>query len=109
MLPAGGTLIFTGATMAVRGGANFSAMAPGAFARRALAQSLAREFGPQGIHVCHVVVDGLIDTARVKGIMGDKAATVEDGTRLEPDGIAQVYVDIVNQPRSTWTQELDVR
>lgn len=91
MLPNGGTLLFTGATMSVRAGAKFSAMAPAMFARRALAQSLAREFGPQGIHVCHVIVDGIIDTPRVQGMMG--AGKGED-TRLQPDDIAQVCLSI---------------
>lgn len=86
MLPSGGTLLFTGATMAMRAGANFSAMAPGSFSRRALAQSLAREFGPKNIHVCHVIVDGIIDTQRVHGMMG----AGEEGTRILPDDIAQV-------------------
>lgn len=91
--------------MARRAGANFAAMASASFARRALAQSLAKEFGPQGIHVAHVVVDGLIDTARVEGMMGKG----EEGSRLDPADIAQVYVDLVNQKPSCWTQELDVR
>lgn len=90
MLPHGGTLIFTGATMAIReldaggapvlmagGGASFSVSAPSAFAKRGLSQSLAREFGPKGIHVAHVVIDGLINTERVKGMMGDEK---EEGT-----------------------------
>ena len=66
-----GTLIFTGATMSLRSGANFSTMAPVMFARRALAQSLAREFGPQGIHVGHVVIDGMIDTPGARERMGE--------------------------------------
>lgn len=65
-----GILIFSGATMSIRGGARFSTMAPGMFGRRALAQSLAREFGPKGVHVAHVILDGLIDTPRAGEIMG---------------------------------------
>jgi len=105
MLPEGGTLLFSGATMAMRGSANFTAMAPATFARRALAQSLAREFGPRGIHVCHVIIDGIIRTERTEGMMGPG----EEGTRLIPEDIAQVYVDLIKQPRSAWTQELDIR
>jgi hypothetical protein len=65
------TLILTGATMSLRSGANFSAMAPGMFARRAIAQSLAREFGTQGLHVAHVVIDGLIDTPSTRQWAGE--------------------------------------
>lgn len=82
----GGTLIITGATMARRAGANFAAMASASFARRALAQSLAKEFGPLGVHVAHVIVDGLIDTAHVDQMMGK----AEAGTRLDPNDIAEV-------------------
>lgn len=111
----GGTLLVTGATMARKASANFSSMAAASFARRALAQSLAREFGPQGVHVAHVVVDGLIDTcvwggltnprARVEGMMGKG----KEGDRLKPEDIAQVFLDVINQKSSAWTQELDVR
>ncbi|WRT64755.1 uncharacterized protein IL334_001689 [Kwoniella shivajii] len=100
-----GTLIFTGATMSLKAGGKFSSLAAGMFARRALAQSLAREFGPQGIHVSHVVIDGIIDTTRVQGMMGDD----KDDRRLKPDDIAQTYLHLVNQPRSAWTHELDIR
>lgn len=96
--------------MAIRGSANFSSGAPGPFARRALAQSLAREFGPQGIHVCHVIIDGVIDTARVHAMMEKAGKQAEDdGTRIKPDDIGQVYLDIVKQRPSAWTQELDIR
>ena len=100
-----GTLIFTGATMSLRSGANFSAMAPAMFARRALAQSLAREFGPQGIHVGHVIIDGMIDTPRARERLGeDKAEKVSIGhdnlegklstrlQRLNPEEIAEVGI-----------------
>ncbi|KAK4687778.1 hypothetical protein P7C73_g2336, partial [Tremellales sp. Uapishka_1] len=100
-----GTLIFTGATMAMRGGANFSSMAPGMFGRRALSQSLAREFGPKGIHVAHVIVDGGIDSEKARAMMGEG----EEGTRLKPEDIAFTYQALINQPRSAWTQELDLR
>lgn len=67
----GGSLLFSGATAAVRGGAKFAAFAPSKFALRGLSQSLAREFGPQGVHVAHIILDGLIDTERVRGMMGE--------------------------------------
>lgn len=96
------TLILTGATMSLKSGANFSAMAPGMFARRAIAQSLAREFGPQGLHVAHVVIDGMIDTpsARERGgedkdeKVGDRCSAVEilraDLKRMRVEDIAEV-------------------
>lgn len=110
MIPAllsagGGTLIFTGSTASLRGSKGFAAMSPGAFARRSLSQCLAREFGPQGVHVAHVVVDGQINTERVEKMMGK----VGEGERLEPADIAQSYLDLVNQRPSCWSQEIDVR
>ncbi|KAJ9090901.1 hypothetical protein QFC20_007784 [Naganishia adeliensis] len=93
----GGTLLFTGATMGIRGGAKFGTMAPSKFALRALSQSLAREFGPKGVHVAHVIIDGLIDTERVKGMAGE----AEPGLRLDPEAIGK--------DPSAWTQELDLR
>ncbi|WVR04641.1 hypothetical protein IAU60_001652 [Kwoniella sp. DSM 27419] len=100
-----GTLLFTGATMSLKSGAKFSSLAPGMFARRALSQSLAREFGPQGVHVAHVIIDGIIDTPRVAGMMGED----KDDKRAKPDDIAQSYLALINQPKSAWTQELDIR
>lgn len=86
-----GNLVFTGATMALRGGKNFSSMAPGMFARRALSQSLAREFGEQGVHVSHVVVDGVIDTPASKKYMPDPEKVslylVSWGNAEQRDGI----------------------
>ncbi|WVQ98077.1 hypothetical protein IAU59_005199 [Kwoniella sp. CBS 9459] len=100
-----GTLLYTGATMSIKAGPRFSSLAPGMFARRALSQSLAREFGPKGVHVAHVIIDGIIDTERVAGMMGED----KDDTRVKPDDLAQTYLNLINQPKSTWTQELDVR
>jgi len=97
MVPkAKGTIIFTGATAALRGGAEFAAFAMSKFAARALAQSMARELGPKGIHVAHVNIDGGIG--------------VDDGaTKLSPDAIADVYWSLHVQDRSAWSQELDLR
>jgi NAD(P)-dependent dehydrogenase (short-subunit alcohol dehydrogenase family) len=100
-----GTVILTGATAAMRGGARFSALAVGKFGLRALAQSMAREFGPQGIHVAHVVIDGQIDTPRVRERSPDR----EDHTMLSPDAIAETYWQLHSQDSSAWTLELDVR
>ncbi len=100
-----GTVLLTGATAALRGGARFSALAVGKFGLRALAQSMAREFGPQGIHVAHVVVDGQIDTPRVREMSPGR----EDHTMLSPDAIAETYWQLHSQHRTAWTLELDLR
>ena len=106
MVEAGrGTVLLTGATAALRGSARFSALAVGKFGLRALAQSMAREFGPQGIHVSHVVIDGQIDTPRVREMSPDR----EDHTMLSPDAIAETYWQLHSQDRSAWTLELDLR
>lgn len=91
-----GTILFTGATAALRGGARFVNLAVGKFGLRALAQSLARELGPQGVHVAHVIIDGQI------GATGDDR-------KLRPQDIAEAYWQLHQQPRSAWTQELDLR
>jgi NAD(P)-dependent dehydrogenase (short-subunit alcohol dehydrogenase family) len=96
-----GTLIFTGATGSLRGGAKFAALAVGKFGLRALAQSLARELGPQGVHVAHVVIDGQIASPRFTG----RAAE----TLLAPEAIAESYWQLHTQDRTAWTQELDLR
>lgn len=100
-----GTVLLTGATAALRGGARFANLAVGKFGLRALAQSLAREFQPQGIHVTHVIVDGQIDTPKLRRMQPDREAH----TMLDPDGIAETYWQLHVQDRSAWTQELDVR
>jgi NAD(P)-dependent dehydrogenase (short-subunit alcohol dehydrogenase family) len=110
MLPRGrGTILFTGATAAVRGAAGFSAFAGAKHALRALAQSMARELGPKNIHVAHVIVDGAIDTAFIAGLVPDIAALRAEDAVLSPDAIAANYVWLWKQPRSAWTHELDLR
>ena len=99
-----GTILFTGATAAIRGGSRFSAFASAKFGQRALAQVLAREFGPKGVHVAHLVVDGLI--------WGDAAQSLHGKSRsdcIDPDSIAAMYLQLIAQPKSAWTHELDVR
>ncbi len=104
-----GTLIFTGATGSLRGSANFSPFAAAKGALRNTAQSIAREFGPQGIHVAHVIIDGIIDGDRVRTLMpGVQDKFGPDGL-LEPDQIAQNYLMLHRQHRSAWTHEMDVR
>lgn len=104
-----GTIIFTGATASLRGGAGFSAFSGAKAGLRMLAQSMARELGPQGIHVAHVVIDGGIDTEFVRGLRPDfDALKARDGV-LSPDAIASNYVALHRQSRSAWTHELDLR
>ena len=104
-----GTIIFTGATGSLRGSANFAPFAAAKAALRMIAQSLAREFGPQGIHVAHVIVDGVIDGDRVRAAMpGIHDRLGEDGM-LQPDKLAEIYLMLHRQHRSAWTHELDVR
>ncbi len=95
-----GTILFTGATASLRGGAHFANLASPKFALRAVAQSMARELGPRGIHVAHVVIDGRIGAAE----SGDPP-----DSRLAPDAIADVYFNLHAQARSAWSQEIDVR
>jgi NAD(P)-dependent dehydrogenase (short-subunit alcohol dehydrogenase family) len=104
-----GTIIFTGATASLRGGAGFSAFAGAKSALRMLAQSMARELGPQGIHVAHVVIDGGIDTAFVRELRPDFDALKAQEGVLSPDAIAANYVMLHQQHRSAWTHELDLR
>jgi NAD(P)-dependent dehydrogenase (short-subunit alcohol dehydrogenase family) len=100
-----GTIILTGATAALRGSARFAALATGKFGLRALAQSMAREFGPQGIHVAHVVIDGQINTPRLRETQPDR----EESTTLSPESIAETYWQLHAQGPSAWTLELDLR
>lgn len=110
MTPRGkGTILFTGATASMRGGAGFSAFAGAKAALRQLAQSLAREIGPKGIHVAHVVVDGMIDGTFARSIAPDIQTLLDEDAILKPDEIARNYVWLHNQQRSAWTFELDLR
>ena len=104
MLDGGGTILFTGATASLRGSAAFAALAVQKFGLRALAQSMARELGPRGIHVAHVIVDGVIASERTAAY----APSGEDAA-LDPDAIARAYLGLHEQPRSAWTHELDLR
>jgi NAD(P)-dependent dehydrogenase (short-subunit alcohol dehydrogenase family) len=100
-----GTVLLTGATASLRGSARFSSFAVGKFGLRALAQSMAREFGPKGVHVAHVVIDGQIDTPRIQQMQPGR----EKPTLLSPDAIANEYWNLHAQDPTTWTLELDLR
>ncbi|MBO9468748.1 SDR family oxidoreductase [Endozoicomonas sp. G2_2] len=104
-----GTLIFTGATASIRGGAGFSAFSGAKFALRSLAQSMARELGPEGIHVAHTIIDGAIDTDFIRDNFPDRYALKDEGGILDPNHIADAYWQLHCQPRDTWTHELDLR
>jgi NAD(P)-dependent dehydrogenase (short-subunit alcohol dehydrogenase family) len=104
-----GSIFFTGATAALRGGQGYSAFAGAKFALRALSQSMARELGPKNIHVAHIVIDGAIDTEFVAQFIPDMGTARAEDAVLSPDAIAQNYVWLHKQPRSAWTQELDLR
>jgi NAD(P)-dependent dehydrogenase (short-subunit alcohol dehydrogenase family) len=104
-----GTILFTGATAALRGSANFAAFAGAKHALRALAQSMARELGPRNIHVAHVIVDGAIDTAFIRDNFPERYALKDHDGILNPDHIADNYWFLHTQPRDAWTFELDLR
>ena len=104
-----GSIIFTGATASLRGSANFAAFAGAKHALRALAQSMARELGPQGIHVAHVVVDGAIDTNFIRENFPQRYVLKDQDGILNPDHIADNYWMLHQQPRDAWTHELDLR
>lgn len=110
LLPKGrGTILFTGATASLRARPPFTGFASAKAALRAVAQGLAREFGPKGIHVAHVIIDGVIDGAFARDRFADFVrAKGEDGL-IDPRAIAQVYLDLHRQPKSAWTHELDLR
>lgn len=100
----GGTFIVSGATASLRGGARFSAFASAKFALRGLTQSLAREYQPNGVHVCHTILDGIIDTARSRDLH-----SLDPSKMMKPQDIAESYWTLAHQPKSTWTHELDLR
>jgi NAD(P)-dependent dehydrogenase (short-subunit alcohol dehydrogenase family) len=100
-----GTIIFTGATAALRGSARFANLAVPKFGLRALAQTMARELGPQSIHVGHVIIDGQIRSDRYAHLAAERGPDA----LLEPDAIAEMYYQLHVQPRSAWTLELDLR
>jgi len=110
MAPRGnGTILFTGATASLRGRSGMAAFAGAKHALRALAQSMARELGPEGIHVAHVIVDGAIDMPWIPENFPQIVEERGEEALLNPDAIAESYWQLHTQPRSAWTHELDLR
>src|SRR5260370_4565356 len=110
MTPRGrGTIVFTGASSSIRGRSGFAAFTGAKHALRALAQSMAKELGPAGVHVAHVVIDGAIDTPWIRENFPERAALKPQDGILDPDAIAEMYWVLHKQPRSAWTHEIDLR
>jgi len=101
----GRTIIFTGATAALRGSAGFANLAVPKFGLRALAQSMARELGPEGVHIGFVIIDGQIESERYRNLIDVRG----EDSLLAPDAIAELYLQLHRQPRSAWSHEIDVR
>jgi NAD(P)-dependent dehydrogenase (short-subunit alcohol dehydrogenase family) len=100
-----GTIIFSGATAALRGSAGFANLAVPKFGLRALAQSMARELGSRGVHIGFVIIDGQIESERYRHHIDERG----EDSLLAPDAIAELYLQLHRQPRSAWSQEIDVR
>ena len=113
MVPrARGSIFFTGATAGMRGGKGFAAFASAKFALRGLAQAMARELGPEGIHVAHLIIDAGVDTAFVRDRIrdrGDDPDQLPENTLMNPSSVAEAYWYLHNQPRDAWTHEIDLR
>jgi len=110
MLPrARGSIFFTGATASLRGGNGFAAFAGAKHGLRALAQSMARELGPKGIHVAQIIVDAAIDTEFIRENFPERYALKERAGIVAPEAIAESYWQLHLQPRNAWTHEMDLR
>ena len=109
LLNEGGSIIFTGATASIRSRPPFTAFAAAKSAERSLAQGLAKEFGPQGIHVAHVIIDGIIDGDKVNLRFPEFANSKGEDGKLNIESIAENFVMLHNQKRSTWSFEIDLR
>lgn len=104
-----GSMLFTGASASLRGKPNFGQFASAKAALRNLVQALAREYGPQGVHIAHIIIDGLVDGERAESLFGKHLSNLGPDGALNPDDIADAYWMLHKQPRSTWTHELDLR
>ena len=100
----GGSFLVSGASASLRGGANFAAFTAAKFALRGLTQSFAREFQPAGIHVAHIIMDGIIDTAQSRALH-----KMDPLKMMSPDDIAETFWQIAQQPKSVWSHEIDLR
>ena len=113
MVPRGrGSILFTGATASMRGGSGYAAFASAKFALRGLAQSLARELGPEGIHVAHLIIDAGVNTQFVRDRYQDRGIDPEklpENTLMNPKSVGEAYWYLHNQERDAWTHELDLR
>ena len=109
LLNEGGSIIFTGATASIRSRPPFTAFAAAKSAERSLAQGLSKEFGPQGIHVAHVIIDGIIDGDKVNLRFPEFANSKGEDGKLNIESIAENFVMLHNQKRSTWSFEIDLR
>jgi NAD(P)-dependent dehydrogenase (short-subunit alcohol dehydrogenase family) len=110
MLPrAHGSIFFTGASASLRGREGFAAFAGAKHALRALAQSMARELGPKGIHVAQIIVDAAIDTGFIRENFPQRYALKDRDGIVDPEAIAESYWQLHLQPRNAWTHELDLR
>jgi NAD(P)-dependent dehydrogenase (short-subunit alcohol dehydrogenase family) len=105
----GGSLIFSGATGSLRGAEGHAAFAAAKAGLRMVAESTAREYGPQGVHVGHVIVDGLIDGDKIRGAFPEAADRRGEDGMLDPDSIAEAFWQLHVQPRDAWTFEMDLR
>lgn len=104
-----GTILFTGASASLRGKAGFAVFAAAKAGLRSLAQAMAREYGPKGIHVAHVVIDGMVDSQRLRAAAPQLLDGQGEGRALDPEAIAETYWGLYTQHKSTWTHELDLR
>ena len=110
MLPRGrGSIFFTGATASMRGGSGFAAFAGAKHGLRALAQSMARELGPKGLHVAQIIIDAAIDTEFIRDNFPQRYALKERAGIVDPESIAESYWQLHRQPRNAWTHEMDLR
>ena len=104
-----GSIFFTGATASLRGSAGFAAFAGAKHGLRSLAQSMARELGPKGIHVAQIIVDAAIDTEFIRENFPERYALKDKDGIVDPEAIAEAYWQLHRQPRSAWTHEMDLR
>ena len=113
MVPRGrGSIFFTGATASLRGGSGYSAFSSAKFGLRALAQSMARELGPQGLHIAHLIIDSGVDTAFVRDRIKERGINPDElpqDTLMNPDSIGETYWNLHQQTRDAWTHEMDIR